>query len=176
MAMFVHIADARSEGAIRRAGIRANRFHLQPAQIAAGGPPLPRRAVFCVPVLPDIQASLQWLRELKARGNRTSCAVQFRLPDAEPVLAGHYRDWPRAMAAAEAVALFLRSPDPLGMQVLLPRAVAAAEIHRIREVRQVFGWRYFPGSHERRPYWPAPGSIKAARLRRRIDEEANGPW
>ncbi len=169
MAMFVHIADAQDAASIRRAGIRPTAWHLQPAQRALGGPPLPRRGVFCVPVLPDIQATLQWLRTLKARGNRTACAVQFRLPDAEPVFVGHYRAWPSGMRAAEAVALFLRSPDPRGLQVVLPRAVAAREIHRVRAVRQVFGWRHFPDAHNRRPTWPAPGEIKAARLRRRID-------
>ena len=41
MAMFVHMADARMAARIRRGGLRAQAYHLQPAQLHAGGPALP---------------------------------------------------------------------------------------------------------------------------------------
>ena len=165
MAMFVHMADARMAARIRRGGLRAQAYHLQPAQLHAGGPALPERAVFCVPVVPNIQHSLQWLRVLKAAGYRTAVAVRFRVADSTPVWAEHYLRWPRPMSAAEAVALFLHSADPRGFQVLVPRSVAAGEIVRIDSVPQTFGWRYQPDAHARFPRWPERGGIKSARLR-----------
>lgn len=168
LAMFVHLTDARLAPAIRRNGLRAARYPLQPAQTQAGGPALPPRAVFCVPMLPDIQASFQWLRTLKASGYRTAMAVRFRVSDEQPVWASHYREWPKPMRAAEAVELFLRSPDPRGLQVMIPRSIAAGEVQRIHGVRQIFGWRWQPDAHGKELTWPAPGGIKAARKRASI--------
>ena len=43
-----------------------------------------------------------------------------------------------------------------------------------RAVPQMAGWRHFPEAKGRRPFWPIPGAIKAARTRVRIDEWAQG--
>jgi hypothetical protein len=37
--------------------------------------------------------------------------------------------------------------DPQGYEIVVCRAVVAREIHRVRRVPQVVGWRYFPGAH-----------------------------
>ncbi len=168
MATFIHIADERRAAAIRRSGLKAARYDLQPGLPVAGELPLPAKAVFCVPVVPNYQFTLQWLRALKIMARTTSCAVQFRLGDQEPVLVGHYREWPKAMTAAEAVGLFLSSSDPRGMQVLVPRSVEAREVQRIRAVPQLVGWRYYPDAHGRPRRWPESGSINAARTRNRM--------
>jgi hypothetical protein len=40
--------------------------------------------------------------------------------------------------------------SPMGMEIIIPRAIAAKEIHEIRSVPQVVGWRYVPGSNGRK--------------------------
>jgi len=130
----------------------------------------PHRAVFCVPVVPNYQTTIQWLRELKRRGYRTACGVQFRIPDSEPVLVGHFQTPHRSMTAAEAVACFLRADDARGLEVLVPRAIRPQEISQIRPLPQIAGWRFYPDAKERAPLWPAPGSINAARLRRAVED------
>jgi len=39
----------------------------------------------------------------------------------------------------------------LGYEVITPRAIGPREITSIRALPQTLGWRYFPGSHDRRP-------------------------
>jgi hypothetical protein len=46
---------------------------------------------------------------------------------------------------------FLAAADPLGWEVLIPRSIRPAEIHRVRALPQVVGWRYLPGSQGRPP-------------------------
>ncbi|MBF6221771.1 hypothetical protein IU479_27115 [Nocardia abscessus] len=73
--LMVHLTPEKSARRIRRAGIAANGFH---------------RGVFCMPVMPSYVLSHQWLRELRRGGQRLILAVDFRIPDDEPVLVGHY--------------------------------------------------------------------------------------
>jgi hypothetical protein len=129
----------------------------------------PRRGVFCVPVIADFQVTFQWLRELKRRGHRSACGIQFRIDDAETVFVGHYNQAPQGMTAAQSIACFLEAKDPRGLQVIVPRAIAAREIMGIRSIPQVTGWRFYPGAKGRRPLWPFAGETNAARLRRRIE-------
>ncbi|WP_228833288.1 HEAT repeat domain-containing protein [Nocardia brasiliensis] len=162
MAMFVHLTPEKNVRRIRRAGIKVQ---------GAG--------VFCVPVLPSYVLSHQWLRELRRRGQRQIVAVHFRMPDEERVFVGHYSDTGTEMTAAEAVSVVRDAGDARGYQVVVPRSIAAAELHRIRQVRQVSGWRYRPDAHGRRPCaCPAclgRGEYKAADLRRRFAVEGPEP-
>ena len=48
--------------------------------------------------------------------------------------------------AAEAVAEFTAAEDPQGWEVVIPRRVEAGELHRVRHLPQVVGWRFFPES------------------------------
>ena len=62
-----------------------------------------------------------------------------------------------------------------GRGVFVPRAVAAAEVRRVRYVPQGVGWQYLPAAHGRPPC-PCPaclprGGYKVARLRRRFPYE-----
>ena len=174
MASFVHVTDAREATRLRLSGLRPCRYRTGRAPDSACP-----RGVFCVPVLPDFQATFQWLRELKRRGHRTACAVQFRLPDAEPVLAGHFaqrlHDGLEPMTAAQAVALFLRHPDPRGLEVVVPRKVLPREIVRVRALPQVVGWRFRPGAKGAWPSGPTWGEVKGARVRRRMAELSRSP-
>lgn len=170
MATFIHIADERVVRSILRGGIRATVFTVTAQHLE-----LPRRGVFCVPVVPNFQSTFQWLRELKRGGYSCACGIQFRIDDAESVFVGHYNHWPQKMTATQSVAFFLRSDDPRLLQVIVPRAISAREITAVRPVRQVVGWRFYPAAKGRSPFWPAKGSINASRLRRRIATQ-NNPW
>ncbi|MEU7141484.1 HEAT repeat domain-containing protein [Nocardia sp. NPDC046473] len=157
MALLVHLTPEKNARRIRRAGITAPGF---------------RHGVFCMPVLPSYVLSHQWLRELRRGGQRLFVAVHFRIPDDEPVLVGHYSAEGTEMTAAEAVSMILHAEDPRGYQIVVPRSIAAAELHQVRHVRQVTGWRYRPEAHGRRPcacpVCLGRGGFKAADLRRRF--------
>jgi hypothetical protein len=160
MAMFIHLAPETKAKAILRSGLRL------PRRIAGR-----TRAVHALPLTRNYALSHQWLRELKRSGQRTFVAVHFRLPDDELVELGHYGRPHRRMTAAEAVAVMMKAADAEGYEVRIFRAVGPKEIHAVRAIRQVLGWRYFPGAHGRRPC-PCPvclprGEIRSRRIRER---------
>jgi hypothetical protein len=133
-----HLTRADNRAPILRNGIRRSRDY--------GG-------VFAMPILPDYYASHQWLRELRrpgSRGARTPLiAVDFVIPDDEPVLVGHYSDDHIEMPATEAAAAIMAAKDPRGYEIIVPRSISPGEIKGTRSVRQVVGWRYQPDAHSR---------------------------
>jgi len=163
LARFLHIADARSAEHIRRSG-------LLPARV---GPSL--RAVFCVPVVPDPSKTYQWARELRARGARSMVAVLFDLPDGEPVLFGRFNTKHLRITAVEAHRAFRATAGSVGQEVLIPRRVEAHEIRRIKPAPRLMGWRFYPEAKGRQFFWPLPGTIKANRRRKQLDEEWLSP-
>ncbi|MET7642412.1 HEAT repeat domain-containing protein [Streptomyces sp. NPDC005426] len=173
MAMFVHLTPAANAARIRKSGIRA---------VSHGRDD--DKGLFCFPVLPSYTLTHQWLRELARRsGPRGLVAVHLRLPDDEPVTVGHYSNRPgRAhvpTTAGDAVHRVATMEDPRGWEVFLPRAVTRAEVHRVRAVRQVTGWRYFPDSNGRPPCTcygcRVRGEYGSQRLRRRRPHPFDGP-
>lgn len=140
MPMFVHLAPEKVVRHVARTGLQVRR-----SRDPAG------RVVFAFPVLPSWFLSHQWLRELKRRGQRTLVAVHFRIPDEEPVTVGRYGKPHRSMTAAQAVAFVASLEDSRGYEVLIPRRIAPGEIHAVRSVNQVVGWRYYPNAHGRTP-------------------------
>jgi len=160
--MFVHIADERDRAAIRRNGLRLPKrgWKQHESDIAKHG-------VFALPVIADFVLSHQWLRELKSRGHRTAVGIYFRIPDGEHVWVGRYNQ-PKASMSAAGAAGHLRSERILGLEIIIPRAIAASEIHAIRDLPQVLGWRYMPGARDRTPCgcWACQrGRIKSRKLR-----------
>lgn len=170
MATFIHIADERMRRRILRGGILATQFADQ-----QDDPATPRCGVFCVPVVPNFQMTFQWLRELKRRGFRLACGIQFRISDTEAVFVGHYNQVPQRMTAAQSIAFFLQAQDPRGLQVIIPRAIAAREVTGIRAIPQVTGWRFYPTAKGTRPFWPVPGETNASRLRHRLEQQYKAP-
>ena len=163
MAMFVHFAPESAVANIRRRGIARSRRKLR------GGTP---RGAFAVPVMRDFYISHQWLRELKRHSGRTISAIYFRVPDNEVVWVGHYNDAHQRMTASEAAALFMAAANREGWEVVIPRRIEAKEIHRIKVLPQVLGWRYFPGA-KGQPPCPCPyctrGEFNSRRLRTRYE-------
>jgi hypothetical protein len=139
--MFVHLTPEKHVKQILRAGIIPPR---RPSRWLTSWP----GCVYAMPVTPDFYLSHQWLRELKRQGQRTICAVYFRIPDEESVWVGHYSQNHRSMTAAEAVGLILESRAVEGYEVIISRPITAGEIYRVRHLPQVVGWRYQPGAHE----------------------------
>lgn len=170
MAMFVHLTPRANISRVRRSGLGTAVGH--------GGV----RGVFCFPVLPSYTVTHQWLRELaRQHGPRGLVGVYLRLPDDEPVTVGHYNDsdGPKRVTAAEAVRVVAGLDDPRGWEVFVPRKVPRGEVHRIREVRQVTGWRYFPDSHGTTPCtcWGCRvnGGYGSQRLLERHPHPEDGP-
>jgi len=156
MVSFVHIADKNDERAILRTGIRAlkRRSGL--------------RGVYAMPVIPNFTTTHQWARELKRRGNRTLICVQFKIPDLEQVLVGKYNGEKLEMTAAEALGAVLNHTDPMGLEVVIPRKIAAKEITRTYVAPRVTGWRYYPAAKGKPPFchcrWCNRGEIRASRI------------
>jgi hypothetical protein len=157
MALFVHLTPEKNVRTIVRSGIRKG-----------------AHGVFRLPILPSYVISHQWLRELRRGGQRTFVAVDFRIPDDEPVSVGHYGRPALDMTAAQAVAVVREQDDPRGYEVVVPRAITRGELHRVRHINQVSGWQYAPGQHGQRPYACAvclpKGAFKAADIRSRYGD------
>ena len=104
-------------------------------------------------------------------------AVQLRIPDGELVLVGHYARPALEVPAAEAVKIVMEADDPRGFEVIVRRAIRPSEIHRIRDVPQKVGWRYFPDAHGRAPCGcPAclqRGQPGAKKIREAYERETN---
>lgn len=142
MAMFVHLALESQTKHIQRVGISRLR---QPFGECPGG-------VFAAPVVRDFYVSHQWLRELKRRNAGPIVGVYFRIPDTDSVWIGHYNQNHREMTAAESVAEFDSADDAQGWEVVVPRRIGAKEIHKVRTLPQVVGWRYFPDAKGKPPF------------------------
>lgn len=136
MAMFVHLTSEKNVKAVVRSGI----IRLRKPGERPGG-------IYAMPVTRNFYVSHQWLRELKRDGQRTICAVYFRVPDDEEVWIGHYVRTHLAMTAAEATAVMSSAENREGYEVIIPRKINSDEIHRVRHLPQVIGWRYRPGAH-----------------------------
>ncbi|MGW5878242.1 HEAT repeat domain-containing protein [Nocardiopsis terrae] len=170
MAMFVHLTPRANITRVRRSGLRTTTGFGD------------ARGVFCFPVLPSYTVTHQWLRELsRHHGPRGLVGVYVRLPDGETVTVGHHDDrrGPRKVTAAEAVRVIAALEDPRGWEVVVPRPVARSEVHRIREVRQVTGWRCFSDSHGAAPCTCADCAVRGGydvrRLRQRRPHPLDGP-
>ena len=166
MPLLVHIAPEPLGARIRRVGIEPTR--VRPWISGCD------RIVWAFPVLESYTISHQWARELKRFGARAQVAVTFWAPDAETVLARHYRETPRRFTAAEAVGHIRAAASPLGYEILLTRRVRPDEIKSIRVLPRAIGWRYWPEA-KAQDRWPcecpmcAPrGEVKARRYRDRL--------
>jgi len=161
MALFVHLAPESRVAVMRRVGIRRRRAYRE----FPGG-------VFAVPVTRNFYISHQWLRELKRRNQGPLAGVYFRIPDDERVWVGHYGQAHRWMTAAEAGNEFATAADAQGWEVVIPRRIEAGEIHKVRNLSQVIGWRFSPTSKGKPPFCPCPfctrGEYGARRLRERL--------
>lgn len=160
--IFVHLTTESRTSRVQRNGIVRLRK-------AVGSLP---SGVYAVPVARNFYASHQWLRELKRRNQGPIAGIYFRVPDEQPVWLGHYGQVHRLVSAAEASAQFMKADDPLGWQVVIPRRIGAKEIHKIRRLPQVIGWRFSPKAKGKPPFCTCKfctrGEFGSAKLRKRL--------
>jgi hypothetical protein len=129
--------------------------------------------VYAVPVTRNFFVSHQWVRELKRQNSsRTIAGIYFRIPDEEMVWVGHYNQSHRRVSAAEAVAEFMAAENREGWEVIIMRRLEAKEIHRVKLLPQLLGWRYFPEAKGKPPFcaceYCTRGEYGARRLRARL--------
>ncbi len=109
---------------------------------------------------------------MKRRNQGSIARVYFRVPDDERVWVGHYRQAHRWMSASEAVAEFMVTEDAQGWEVVIPRRIEAGELHRVRLLPQVVGWRFFPEAKGKAPFCTCKfctrGEYGARSLRERL--------
>jgi hypothetical protein len=163
MALFVHLTPEKRVKLILRNGITRLRKTIS-------GP----NGVFAMPVMRNFYISHQWLRELKRSGAGAIAGVYFRIPDEQLVWVGHYNQAHQRMTATEAVSIIQNAEMPEGFEVIVPRRIDAKEIHRIRMLPQVIGWRYYPGAHKKKPCgcpYCQRGQYGAKRLREKYEAE-----
>ena len=162
MPLFVHIADERYAASIRKSGLRLARS-LERAAVG----------VFALPVISNFLITHQWVRELKRQGFRTAVGVYFRIPDDQVVLAGQYNEEKKPCSASEAATRF-HSEQKLGFETVVPRSIAAGEIHAVRSLPQTLGWRYFPDAHTRGIFcgceYCMKGQIRSRSIRERWEQ------
>jgi hypothetical protein len=126
MVIFVHLTSQRNVDTIVRLGI--TRMRGQDDHPAG---------IFAMPAARSFHVSHQWLHELKDRGHLRAAAIYFRLPESEPVWAGHYRGCHQRVAAKQAMEWFLREKRPQGFEVIIPRRISPDEIYRIHHLARV---------------------------------------
>src|SRR5262249_11895767 len=148
--------------AIRRSGIK-------PRRVGASALKGYEHIVFAMPVTCDFYVSHQWLRELKRNGQRTIVGVYFRIPDEQQVMVGHYGQAHLEMTANDAVGLIFNLQNAEGYEVLVPRKIDPEEIHNIKPLPPVLGWRYHPKAKGTKPcgcpVCIGRGEIKSKRIR-----------
>ena len=160
MPTLVHLADEKNSQQIIKNGLKTGKYG---------------NGVYCMPVLPNFFVSHQWLRELKRGGVKSYVGVYFKVTSAEMVFAGKYGQQHRHITLGEAIKEVLGLADPLGYELILDRKILPEEIIRIKNLPQTLGWRYFPGSHNKKPCnceYCLRGTIKGNKTQKRLTLEA----
>lgn len=158
MPTLVHLADEKNSAAITKNGLKTGRHGT---------------GIFCMPVLPNFYVSHQWLRELKRSGARSYVGVYFKVPSSEMVFAGKYGTRHKRITLGEAIKEIMSLDDPLGYELIIDRKVLPGEISKVKHLPQTLGWRYFPGSHNKKPCnceYCLRGTIKGKKTKQRLDK------
>ncbi len=139
MVRLLHLAPVGVRRNIERAGI-----HGAARSFVIGEQARPfERVVYAMPVLPDINDTFQWVREMRRCNREPVFAVYLRLDPRETVIVGHYRGPHDEVPLHDAVTRIRATPS--GMEVAVPRPIAPREIVHITDLPQNLGWREMPG-------------------------------
>lgn len=158
MPIFVHLTSEKNSKKILENGIKATEINDEI-----------KKGIYCMPVLQNFMISHQWLRELKRSGQNNIIGVYFKLKADELVWFGHYNKSHVRITAADAVKAMMDSEDGQGFEIIIPRTITRKEIYKLRQIPQVIGWRYYPGSHQKKlclcPACIQKGTFKSTRIR-----------
>ena len=149
MPILVHLTSEKNRRSILSAGIRGQARQIS----SANGKKLRdlHKAVFCMPVMPNYVITHQWLRELhRHQDSPRMIGIYFRLPKDEPVWVGRFSEPHKRMPLGKAIRLLMDETQPLGCELILPRSITPKEIHKIRSLPRITGWRFMP---DRNAYW-----------------------
>lgn len=143
MPILVHLTLEKNRRNIIRSGIGGSSWQI----ISAESEKVQdlSKAVFCMPVMQDYVVTHQWVREIK----RYLCSPQMigvylRLPKDEPVWVGRYNTPHALLPLGKAIRQLMNEPQPLGYELIVPRSIGKKEIHGVRELPRITGWRYRP--------------------------------
>ena len=133
-----------------------------------------KKAVYCMPILQNYYISHQWLRELKRGGQKNFVGIHFRLGAEQLVWVGHYNRQHIQVTVNEAIARIMNTPEPQGYEIIIPRSINSNEIHKVKHLPQVLGWRYYPEAHSNKPTCACLmcipiGTIRSKKLRQRLE-------
>ena len=127
-----------------------------------------------MPVLENFFITHQWLRELKRSGAKTFIGVYFKLDSSEMVYAGKYGEQHKHLPLGEAIREIMGLEDPLGYELIIDRKIEPKEIVKIKNLPQKVGWRYYPGSNNKRPCaceYCMKGTIKGRKTKERLNPD-----
>lgn len=159
MPIFLHVTQEKNIGNIKKNGIKGKKVN---EDIPCG--------VFCMPVTQNYYFSHQWIREMKrwAKGKNIT-GVYFRIKSGEEVWCGHYNKEHVKITAGQSVKLAMENKISEGWEVIFPGKVETKNIIKYRQLPQIVGWRYFPGSHGRKlclcPACIRDGDFKSVKMR-----------
>jgi hypothetical protein len=142
MPQFIHLFDSKLLKRVSRLGITAKKVRIA-AKV---------KGFYCVPVSRNYFKSHQWLRELKRKGVKSIHAAQFKIDDETEVYIGRYNEEPLTVKASEAVEIFEKHIDGLGLEIIVPLTISAKSITRIYYPNQVLGWRFHPEAKGKKPF------------------------
>jgi len=140
MATFVHIFAADDRASILKNGIKVQKAIWRKTN-----------GVFVSPVTKNYYATHQWHREVQRVSNVPKLAARIKIPDDQQVLIGKYNDDHIDVAASRAIRVAMKHEDPIGLEVIIPRAIKPDEILKIYKPPKVVGWRYHPAAKGTKP-------------------------
>ncbi len=107
--------------------------------------------VFVSPVTDNYYNTHQWHREVQRVRNVPKLAARIRIPDDQQVFIGKYNEEHVKVAASDAVGIAIEHEDPMGLEVIVPRAIKPDEIIKVYKLPKMVGWRYHPGAKGSKP-------------------------
>lgn len=140
MATFIHIFAEEDRKKILHNGIKVAKTGWRKID-----------GVFLSPVTEDHTQTHQWMREVQRIRNVPKLAARIRIPNDESVYIGKYNEEHIAVSAAEVIAIAREHQNPWGLEMIVSRAVRAAEVIKIYRLPKVVGWRRHPNSKGTKP-------------------------
>ncbi len=140
MATFVHIFAEKDRSSIIKNGIKIQKIGWRKIN-----------GVFVSPVTEDYYATHQWHREVQRVKNIPKLAARIKIPDDQHVFIGKYTEDPVKVTASQAIGMAREHKEPMGLEVIVPRAIKPDEIQKIYKPPKMVGWRYHPAAKGTRP-------------------------
>ncbi len=140
MATFIHIFAERDKSSIIKNGIKVYKAAWREIN-----------GVFVSPVIEDYYGTHQWHREVQRARNIPKLVARIKIPDDQKVFIGKYNEDHIEVTASQAIGIAREHNDPIGLEVIIPRAIKAGEVQKIYKPPKMVGWRYHPSAKGTKP-------------------------